>query len=87
MVFTGSSASKDLDLLQMNDTTHRNAAMSLLLPGKVIHLNAQLALRKFRGERGYKAGAVRGLEELEKNQLGRLISIKGQIWYYMHVYL
>lgn len=56
---------------------HRNAAFSLLLPGKVLHLNALLLLRKFR-DRGNKAGAVSGFEELQKNGLGRLISTKLQ---------
>ena len=56
---------------------HRNATMSLLLPGKVLHLNALLALRKFR-DRGNKAGAVRGFETLQESNLGRLISLKPQ---------
>lgn len=56
---------------------HRNATMSLLLPGKVLHLNALLALRKFR-DRGNKAGAVRGFETLQESNLGRLITLKPQ---------
>ena len=56
---------------------HRNATMSLLLPGKVLHLNALLALRKFR-DRDNKAGAVRGFETLQESNLGRLISLKPQ---------
>ena len=49
--------------------------MSLLLPGKVLHLNALLAMRKFR-DRGNKAGAVSGFEALEDSSLGRLICTK-----------
>ena len=44
---------------------HRNGIYSLLLPGRVLHLNALLLLRKFR-DKGNKAGAVRGFEVLEK---------------------
>jgi hypothetical protein len=55
----------------------RNAAFSLLLPGKVLHLNALSQLRKFR-DRGNKPGAVRGFEVLQKNELGKLVSIKPQ---------
>ena len=56
---------------------HRNAIFSLLLPGKVLHLNALLLMRKFR-DRGNKAGAVRGFETLEKHGLGHLISTRLQ---------
>lgn len=51
--------------------------MSLLLPGKMLYLNALLAMRKFRNC-GNKAGAVRGFEELQANGLGNLHSIKPQ---------
>ena len=54
----------------------RNAAMSLLLPGKMLHLNVLPAMRKFRNYG--KAGAVRGFEELQENGLGKLHSIKPQ---------
>ena len=47
----------------------RNAAFSLLLPGKVLHLNAPSHLRKFR-DRGNKPGAVKGFEVLQDNELG-----------------
>ena len=56
---------------------HRNAAFSLLLPGKILHLNALLLMRKFR-DRGNKAGAVRGFELLERQGLGVLMSTKLQ---------
>ena len=56
---------------------HPNAIFSLLLPGKVLHLNALLLMRKFR-DRGNKAGAVRGFETLEKHGLGHLISTRLQ---------
>lgn len=56
---------------------HRNATMSLLLPGAVLHLNVLLAMRKFRNG-GNKAGALRGFELLEKCGLGTLISFKLQ---------
>lgn len=74
--FAESTSSKIVDG-QVHDETHRNATMSLLLPGKIIHLNAQLALRKF-SDRGNKAGAVRGFQELQSNNLGTLIAIKPQ---------
>lgn len=68
-----SQATRSLDTSE----AHRNAAMSLVLPGKVLHLNALLAMRKFRNY-GNKAGAVRGFEELQENGLGNLHSIKPQ---------
>ena len=49
--------------------------MSLLLPGPLLHLNALLAMRKFR-DRGNKAGAVRGFELLEESGLGEVITTK-----------
>ena len=55
----------------------RNAAFSLLLPGKVLYLNALSHLRKFR-DRGNKAGAMRGFKVLQENELGKLESIKPQ---------
>ena len=70
----GSTPSNDH---MQDDAAHRNAAMSLLLPSKTIHLNAQLHMRKFR-DRGNKAGAVRGLQELEKSDLGTLTSMRPQ---------
>lgn len=79
-------AAKPLDMSE----AHRNAAMSLLLPGKVLHLNALLAMRKFWNS-GNKPGAVRGFEELQANNLGKIISEKPQrgatmVCMYMHVY-
>ena len=56
---------------------HRNVTMSLLLPGKVLYLNALLALRKFK-DRSNKAGAVHGFEILQESNLGKLISLKPQ---------
>lgn len=56
---------------------HWNAAFSLLLPGKVLHLNALLLMRKFR-DWEKKAGAVHGFEALEKEGLGTIISTKLQ---------
>ena len=56
---------------------HRNGTMSLLLPGKILHLNVLLAMRKFR-DRGNKAGAVSGFEALQEKGLGKLISFKPQ---------
>ena len=55
----------------------KNATLSLLLPGKVLYLNALLAQRKFR-DRGNKAGDVRGFEALQEDKLGKLVSIKPQ---------
>ena len=45
--------------------------MSLLLPGKVLRLNALLAMTKFRNC-GNKAGAVKGFEELQEIGLGKI---------------
>ena len=56
---------------------HQNATMSFLLPGKLLLLNALLALRKFR-DSGNKVGAVRGFETLQESNLGRLITLKPQ---------
>lgn len=65
--------------LPIMDTSeaHRNATLSLLLPGRVLHLNALLVMRKFR-DRGNKAGAVRGFEMLQEHSLGTIISTKPQ---------
>ena len=68
-----SQATRSLDTSE----SHSNAAMSLILPGKVLHLNALLAMRKFRNC-GNKAGAVRGFEELQESGLGKIHSIKPQ---------
>ena len=54
-----------------------NATYSLLLPGKVLYLNALLAMKKFR-DRGNKEGAVRGFMLLQKAGLGRVIENKPQ---------
>ena len=55
----------------------RTAVFSLFFPRKVLHLNALLHLRKFR-DCGNKPGAVRGFELVQKNELGKLVSIKPQ---------
>ena len=62
--------------LDLNES-NRNASMSLLLPETTLHLNALLSMQKF-WDRGNKPGAVRGFELLQKNGLGKLISIKPQ---------
>ena len=74
-----SIASESVEGLVPEESTEaqRNAAFSLLLPGKVLHLNALLQLRKFR-DRGNKAGAVRGFEALEKEGLGVVVSTRLQ---------
>ena len=54
-----------------------NAAYSLLLPGKVLHLNALLSMKKFR-DRGNKERAVRGFLLLQEAGLGRVIENKPQ---------
>ena len=56
---------------------HANAAFSLLLPGQVLHLNALLAMKKFR-DRGNKDGAVRGFILLQEAGLGKVIERKPQ---------
>ena len=56
---------------------HGNAAYSLLLPGKVLYLNALLTTTKFR-DRGNKEGAVQGFHVLEAAGLGRVIQRKPQ---------
>lgn len=52
-------------------------ANSLLLPGKVLHLNALLSMKKFR-DHGNKEGAVRGFLLLQEAGLGRVIENKPQ---------
>ena len=49
----------------------RNAAFTLLLPGKVLHLSALIVSRKFR-DRGNKAGALEAMNHLEDCGLGKL---------------
>ena len=51
--------------------------MCLLIPGKTLHLNALLSMRKFR-DRGNKAGAVKAFELLEEDGLGKVVSTKPQ---------
>ena len=62
--------------VEMNRTDgHRSATTSLLLPGRVLHLNALSQKRTFRNS-GNKAGAVRGFEMLEENGLGTVVTTK-----------
>lgn len=56
---------------------HGNAAYSLLLPGKVLYLNALLAMKKFR-DRGNKEGAVQGFYALQAADLGQVVERKPQ---------
>ena len=58
---------------------HRNATYSLLLPGKVLHLNAlnSSSQRKFR-DRGNKAGAKESWLLLQKSGLGELREVKAR---------
>ena len=65
--------SKQSSTSQCSGQAHRNAGFSLLLPGRILHLNALLAMKKFR-DKGNKDGAVRGLQLLEDSGIGRLIS-------------
>ena len=55
---------------------HRNGTMFLLLPGKMLHLNVLLAIRKFR-DRGNKAGAVSDFEALQEKGLGNFKPQRG----------
>ena len=67
----------------LNGKAHGNATYSLLLPGKVLYLNALLSLKKFR-DRGNKEGAVQGFYVLQGAGLGRVIEKslnREQIWY------
>ena len=52
----------------------RNAAFTLLLPGKVLHLSALIVARKFR-DRGNKAGALEAMNLLQDKGLGKLLSV------------
>ena len=62
--------------VEMNKTDgHRSATTSLLLPGRVLHLNALSQKRSFRNS-GNKAGAVHGFEILEENGLGTIVTTK-----------
>ena len=56
---------------------HSNAAFSLLLPGKVLYLNALLATTKFR-DHGNKEGVVQGFHVLQAAGLGCFIERKPQ---------
>ena len=51
--------------------------VSLLTPGRVLHLSALLILKRYR-EKGNKAGAVKGYQLLEQEGLGKLIEMKPQ---------
>ena len=53
------------------------AAYCLLLPGKVLHISALLAAKRFR-DRGNKDGAVRAIRVLQSAGLGEIIEIKPQ---------
>ena len=58
-----------------DDMAKSNASYSLLLPGKILYLNALLEQRKFR-DRGNKDGAVKGFKLLQEAGLGKVIEIK-----------
>ena len=57
--------------------TRSNAAYSLLLPGKVLHLSALNVQRKFR-DRGNKAGAKDSWRLLSERGLGELKEFKAR---------
>lgn len=60
-----------------NGQTHRIAAFSLLLSGKLLHLNALncSSMRKFR-DRGIKAGVKEAWLLLQKDGLGKLREVE-----------
>lgn len=51
------------------------ASYCLLLPGKVLHLSALLAAKRFR-DKGNKDGAVRAIKVLQKAGLGEVMECK-----------
>ncbi len=51
------------------------AMFCLLLPGKVLHISALLAAKRFR-DKGNKDGAVRAIKRLESAGLGTVIDFK-----------
>ena len=51
------------------------ATYCLLLPGKVLHISALLAAKRFR-DKGNKEGAVRAIKMLEEAGLGTVVECK-----------
>jgi len=51
------------------------ATYCLLLPGKVLHLSALLAAKRFR-DKGNKEGAVRAMKVLQEAGLGEVMECK-----------
>ena len=64
-------------LSQVDRQGQGNAAYSLLLPGRILHLNALLAMKKFRDQEN-KKGAVRGFHVLQEAGLGKVIETRAQ---------
>ena len=56
---------------------HAVAAYCLLLPGKVLHISALLAAKRFR-DRGNKDGAVKAIRVLQSAGLGEVCEAKPQ---------
>ena len=55
----------------------RNAAFSLLLPGRILYLSVLLSQTKFKS-RGNKAGALAGWRLLDKSGLAKIVEVKAQ---------
>ena len=65
-------------MAQNSDTqAHACATISLLTPGRVLHLSALLVLKRYR-DKGNKAGAVKGYQLLQQEELGELVEMKPQ---------
>ena len=74
--YVHSESSQAAPPVEMSKTDgHRSATTSLLLPGKVLHLNALNKKRSFRNS-GNKAGAIHGFEMLQENGLGTIVTTK-----------
>ena len=56
-------------------TSLQDHSVSLLLPGKVLHISALLAAKHFK-DKGNKEGAVRAIKRLQEAGLGTVIECK-----------
>ena len=73
-----SSSYAEASLAQNSEyQAHACATISLLTPGRVLHLSALLILKRYR-DKGNKAGAVKGYQLLQQEGLGELVEIKPQ---------
>ena len=73
-----SSSYAEASLAQNSDSQARACGtISLLTPGRVLHLSALLILKRYH-DKGNKAGAVKGYQLLQQEGLGQLAETKPQ---------